>query len=134
MSLALLRERAAMGRTALPPVVESDLDRFLKMIPTEVLAFYVAAITMTSETSSRFLLLVLYVAGTALVPLMLFIDGRNTNARPSTSQYVMRTLTFLAWAAALSWPFTPWAEPLARWLRGALVLVVPFCGAIVTRE
>jgi len=138
MPLALER-RPSPGsfsiRDALPPVRESDLDRLLKLIPTELIAFYAAAVPIICEVPWRYFAFLLFLTGTALVPLILFLDGHSTGQRARWPQYVVRTLAFITWAMAIAWPFAPWAsESELRWVRSLAVVVVPFVGAILLRE
>lgn len=104
------------------------------MIPTEVLAFYTAAVPIAAQVPWRLFPLVLFLVGLLLVPLVLYLDGQHTGQPARWSQYVMRTLAFAAWAIAISWPFSPWStsESLS-WLRSLAVLIVPLVGALVLR-
>jgi hypothetical protein len=121
------------NRRQLPPVHETDLDRILKLIPTEVLALYLAAAPIAEQLRPTRFPLVLFLAGLALVPIVLFVDGRLMNAPARWSQYIARTLAFIAWAAAASWPFTPWlVEDDLTAVISLGVLVVPLtCGYLL---
>lgn len=114
---------------------ETDLDRILKLIPTELVAFYAAAVPIVSDAGWRYLAFVVFVAGVALAPVVLYLDGRNTGLAARWPQYVVRTLSFVAWAIAVSWPFAPWLPGQdLRWVRSLAVILVPFAGALILRE
>jgi hypothetical protein len=118
-----------------PQFQETDLDRVLKLIPTEVVALYVAVLPVVADVPSRFFPLILYIIGLALVPLILLLDGRATGERARWPQYVVRTLAFAAWGMAVQWPFTPWLSPgQGRWIIALAVPLVPFLGALLLRE
>jgi hypothetical protein len=133
MPLALARPRfgRAAHRSPIPPVSETDLDRILKLIPTEILALYTAAATFRAELSPYFLL-ALFAGGSALVPVVLYFDGSATGLAARWPQYVLRTLSFAIWATAIAWPFGPlWSSPGLHWVLPLAVLLVPFFGALV---
>jgi hypothetical protein len=138
MPLALsTRARSAVASTeaTLPPINETDLDRVLKLIPTEILAFYTAAVPLSAEVRWRGFPFVLFVVGLALVPFVLYVDGRNTNQDAKWPQYAIRCLAFVAWANAISTPFSLWSGNYnLSWLRSLAVLVVPLVGGLVLRE
>lgn len=119
----------------MPPVHETDLDRLLKLIPTELFAFYAAAVPIAAEVPWPYLAFVLFVTGMSLVPLILYLDGRSTGQTARWPQYTVRTLGFVAWAMAVNWPFSPWLSGRSvTWLRSFAVLIVPFVGAVLLRE
>ena len=139
MPLALLTRKAPRPplrqSVALPPIQETDLDRVLKLVPTEILTLYTAAVPVTSGTTWRGLPLVLFVVGLGLVPLVLHLDGRTTHQPAAWPQYVFRCLVFVAWANAISSPLAPWTDGQElRWLRSLAVLGVPLLGGLVLRE
>jgi hypothetical protein len=135
MPLALSRSSSAtLDESALPPIRETDLDRILKLIPTELLALYTAVLPVAAAVPSPYFVFVLFFAGTACVPLILYLDGRGTHQAASWPQYAVRTAVFVAWASATSWPFAPWVtERGLGWARALLVLLVPLAGAYVLR-
>lgn len=133
MPLALI-DRSATSKQLVPPVQETDLDRILKLIPTEVLALYSAIGPLTTQVSWKYFPLALFLGGVTLVPLVLFLDSRAMNAPARWPQYVVRTLTFIAWALAASWPFAPWlAKDDIIWVSSPAVLLVPLVGGLVLR-
>jgi hypothetical protein len=118
-----------------PPVRETDLDRILKLVPTDVLAFYTAAVPISPQVPWRLFPLALYAVGLLLVPLVLYLDGCSTSQPARWPQYVVRTLAFAAWATAISWPFSAWSSgDDFTWLRSLSVLIVPLVGALLLRE
>jgi hypothetical protein len=120
---------------SVPPIGETDLDRIIKLIPSELVLFYAAAAPTISDVPWRYFGVVLFVVGTVLTPLILFFDGRSTTQRARWPQYVVRTLTFAACAMAIAWPFDAWlAHDEMRWVRSLAVLVIPFTGAFALRE
>ena len=138
MPLALAHRSSGVAqghRSALPPIRETDLDRLLKLIPTELLAFYTAAVPITAEVSWSHFPLALFLTGVVLVPVILYLDGRSTGEPARWPQYLVRTLAFVAWANAISWPFAAYAPAHGlRWLRSLAVLLVPLVGALVLRD
>jgi hypothetical protein len=136
MPLALSRRQPTnVDRFALPPIRETDLDRILKLIPTELLAFYTAAIPVISEVAWRFFPFVLFIAGIALIPVTLYLDGLSTHQCARWPQYLVRILCFAAWANAISWPFAPWASAHdVTWVRALCVLIIPLVGAFALRD
>ena len=135
MPLALSHRPTNVDDSALPPIRETDLDRILKLIPTETLALYTAAVLVTAGAASRWVPFVLFVAGTACVPLLLYLDGRSTHQAARWPQYVVRTLAFVAWANAASWPLSPWvSEQGLDWVRSLAVVLVPLVGGWLLRD
>lgn len=117
-----------------PPIRETDLDRILKLIPTEIIALYTAAVPIAPQVPWRLFPFALFVVCLLLVPVVLFLDGRNTSQPARWPQYVVRTLAFFAWANAISWPFSPWivGDDL-NWVRSLAVVIVPLIGALLLR-
>lgn len=146
MPLALLRrprrgagadadplDRGAPG-ARVPPILETDLDRILKLIPSEILLLYTAVIPASSDVAWPHFGLVLVGIGAALAPLILYLDGRSTGQPAPWPQYVVRTLAFVACALAIAWPLPGWAAHDLRWLRSLSVLAIPFAGALLLRD
>jgi hypothetical protein len=103
------------------PVRETDLDRVLKLVPTEVLAIYAAATTAGLRCA------LLAIASLILVALILYGDGRATGTRARWPQYVLRMATFAGWVLTLEDVFE------LQWLGALAILVVPVAGALITR-
>jgi hypothetical protein len=135
MPLALARRSRADGTGSLPPIRETDLDRILKLIPTEQLVLFVAAAPIAHDVSWRYFTLALFLIGAVAAPIVLFLDGRSTSQPATWPQYLVRTLTFAAWASAIHWPLEPWIqEHELRWVRSLSVLAVPLCGLVLLRD
>lgn len=135
LALAGLSRTSAVAATGPPPIRETDLDRILKLIPTEILAFYTAAVPIAPQVPWRFFPFVLFLVGLLLVPIVLFLDGHNTNQLARWPQYLIRVLAFVAWANAISWPFSPWTNGAdLDWLRSFAVLIIPLVGALFVRS
>lgn len=122
------------GGPGAPAAPETDLDRVLKFVPTEIVALYLALMPSVSGIPAAWLPL-LFAAGLGLVPLVLFLDGRATGVRAPWQQYVVRTLAFVVWAMAIEWPFARWWPANgAPGLIAAGVVVAPFLGNLLLRE
>jgi hypothetical protein len=126
---------AASNGGAANIVSETDLDRILKLIPTEVLALYTGALPLASEVPSRHFTFIMFVACLVLVPVVLVMDGKATGQTARWPQHVLRMLAFCVWAMACSWPFAAWVSAdNTRWVVALGVLLVPFLGALILRE
>jgi hypothetical protein len=137
MPLALLRRSSRSGvflGAGMPPIWETDLDRILKLIPSELLLLYTAVAPASADVPWRYFGVFLVAAGAVLAPVILYLDGRSTGQPARWQQYVVRTLTFIACALAIAWPFASWIERELWWLRSLSVLAVPFAGALLLRE
>jgi len=120
--------------SGVPPIRETDLDRILKLIPSELLLLYTAVAPTIADVTWRHFGLFLLGAGSALAPLILYLDGRSTGQPAPWPQYIVRTLTFIACALAIAWPFAGGAAPELQWLRSFAVLAIPLVGALLLRE
>ena len=136
MPLALSRRGPTNSDdTAFPPIRETDLDRILKLIPTELLAIYTAAVPVVAEIPWRYAPFALFIAGIACTSVPLYLDGCSTHQAARWPQYIVRILAFVAWANAILWPFSPWtSERELTWVRSLAVLLVPLVGGIVLRD
>lgn len=118
-----------------PPIGETDLDRIIKLIPAELVLLYCAAAPSISDARWQFFAVTLFIAGTVLAPLILYLDGLSTGRHARWPQYIVRTLTFAVCAVAIAWPFESWMSgDRLRWARSLVVLVVPLAGAFMLRE
>lgn len=116
------------------PIPDGDLERIIKLIPGEVVALYTAAMAFGPSPPTRAFALTLFLLGVALVPLILWLDGRQAGVRARWPQYVVRTLAFAAWAFAISDPLAPTVSIAdVRWLPGLAVLALPIIGSRVLR-
>ncbi|HEY4240526.1 MAG TPA: hypothetical protein VGM88_11960 [Kofleriaceae bacterium] len=134
MPLALAR-RTPRPAGAPPLIRETDLDRLLKLIPTEILAIYTAAAPSVQRAGWTRLHVGLLVAGVLLAPLVLFLDGRATGEPAPWPQYVVRTVAFVGWGLAIAWPFgADDFEAWRGWPLAVLILFVPLVGAVWWRK
>lgn len=93
------------------PPQETQLDRLLKLMPSEILLFYPATIALARSPVWHLAVLGL---GLGLGLVSLYLDGRAWHLPQSWGQYAVRSATFVAWALALG-------DPLGAWLDGAQV-------------
>jgi hypothetical protein len=137
MPLALATARAAVqpaGALATPPTDETQFDRILKLIPTDVVTLYTASIPFLTGETWKYARVVALGIGVAFVVLILFLDGRITKQPAPWAQYVVRSVALAAWGIATLWPFW-WVEP-SDGLRGAIaiaVVAVPVVGERVLK-
>ncbi|HET9622779.1 MAG TPA: hypothetical protein VFP84_15505 [Kofleriaceae bacterium] len=117
-----------------PPIQETYLDALLKLVPSEVLTFYTAAVPIVREHAWP--AFSLFVFGLVLTPVVLFLDGRSSGQRARWPQYVIRTLAFVAWSNAVSNPFQVFGAALEglSWLRSLSVLLVPLLGTLLIQS
>lgn len=85
-----------------PP--ETKLDRLLKMIPTEVIAAYPAALALAAVFSWPYYEIIVAVLGIVAVTLVLRRDGVVTHLQPTLRQYVVRCLAFVTWTLIVGNP------------------------------
>jgi hypothetical protein len=120
------------GRTTAPdqppPIDETDLDRIVRLIPIEVLTVYAAVVAVAAPPAP--FALAWFVIALALVAVVLWLDGRATGARAGRGQYLVRTATFVAWAAVLD---RTSVTIEVRRLAAIAVVVIPLAGGIVIR-
>ncbi|MBL8620782.1 MAG: hypothetical protein JNK64_05735 [Myxococcales bacterium] len=122
MSLILTpepHERRRGGRTL--------LDRVVALVPIEVVSTY-AAIAAAAPSARQ--LWIAVVVGVAATVATLSAYGRHVRRRAGPAQHVVRTLAFVAWTFVLSNPLAP-AAPVARWLPGLAVVLIPLVGAFM---
>lgn len=116
-------------------VIASVTDDTTFKVFAVIVLFHVAAAPAISDVAWPYLDVALFLVGIALVPLILFLDGRSTGQRARWPQYAIRTLTFAACAMAIAWPFDAWlAQDELRWPRSLAVLAIPLVGAVALRE
>ncbi len=136
MPLALTSRSSSVASTRAlgPEVKETELDRLLKLIPTEIVTLYAAILPIAPEVPWRYFPLMTFVVGLLLVPSVLALDGWATKEHAGWPQYVIRTLAFAVWALAVMWPFAPWLDPgRSRWIIALAVPLVPFLGSRLLR-
>ena len=81
---------------------ESYLERLNKLVPAEVLAPLVLVRTALGADGWPGWWTIAAAAGATLVPVILYWDAARAAALVPGAQYVVRTLVFVAWSAALS--------------------------------
>lgn len=123
MSLVITRQR--------PSVRESDtpLDRFVRLVPIEVVSLYAAAVVM-GRGAWPHLDLGLLVAGVIATPLVMAHHARRLRLTVSLAQHLVRILSFIAWSFALTNPLTP-AAPVAGWIPAVAIVMVPTLGTMM---
>lgn len=131
MSRVLLPRRPAATRAlgGGPDPSETNLDRFLKLIPTEVATAYVSLAALGAPRGWPYYDLTLTVLGLIAVVLVLRRDGQLHGLPVDWRQHVVRCLAFLAWAFAVRDPLGPWlSEDDTRWIAGVTATAVPLAG------
>lgn len=91
---------------------ESRVDRLLKLLPSEVLLFYPAVISLCGSPPLRHLTATFL--GLIAVIWSLHHDARRWRLPHDWRQYALRSLAFVAWAMVLG-------NPLGAWMDGAQV-------------
>jgi hypothetical protein len=129
------QQRASAGtvrqpsRASSPALADTRLERLIKLIPADVAGIYIPAIGLGSLTTWRWYSLAIAIAGTVLVPVLLYLDTRP--GRPPAVQYVVRTFAFVAWAFLVSQPLSPWVvEPV---IPALIAMVLPVVGERLLR-
>lgn len=89
------------------PSSETWLDRVLKMVPTEVLTVYPAALALAAVVAWPYYETTMAVVGLVAVVLALDRDGAQQGLRPTWHQHVVRCLAFAAWTMVLGNPLAP---------------------------
>ena len=118
MGLAILTRENLANATArargpapdtgtVPGVPDGFVDKLVKLIPTEVVGFYLGVISLLGPSSTSTTKITAFVIGLGLSVLVLSIpttlpDG--SRVRPPPSQYVLRMIAFVLWATALNQP------------------------------
>lgn len=110
-----------------PPILsDSQLERLTKLVPADVIALYIPAISFGAFTTWRYYALAVTIAATALVPALLYLDARSSKEQAPPVQYIVRTLGFVAWAFVIGQPLAPCqVNPVIPALIG---LVLPVLG------
>lgn len=97
----------AKGGSGPPPIPpETKLDRLLKLIPTEVIATYPAALALAATIAWPYYELTITALGLIAVVLVLRHDGARLEPplAPTLRQYVLRCLAFAAWTLVIGNP------------------------------
>ncbi len=130
MSLAI-RPLVPAGRVKRSRAVlaETRLERFVKLLPADVLAVYITALGLGALTDWRLYSPIVFACATALVPGLLYLDARSAGDRAPSMQYVLRTVTFVAWAFVISPSLSPIEPPIAA----LAAIAVPLGGEYLIR-
>ncbi len=83
---------------------ETRLDRVLKLIPTEVITVYPAALALAAVFAWPYYEATMAVLGLIAVVLVLGRDGAKVRMKPTRHQHVVRCLAFAAWTMVLGNP------------------------------
>jgi hypothetical protein len=111
------------------PVFETRLERFVKLLPADAIAVYLAAVGLGALIDWRHYELAVFGGATVLVPLLLYLDARSAGDRAPSMQYVLRTITFLAWAFVIRPSLSPIEPPIAA----IAAIAVPLSGEYLVR-
>ncbi len=117
-----------------PPAPDTWKDKVIKLIPVEVLSFYIAvhgiiqAATPApgTEDNRPLLMLIVFVAGLIGTPLYLAQATKTDPTKPSTKQYVITTIAFIVWALATTDPLVRLMIPLPGVVKSLLLPVFTF--------
>lgn len=108
---------------------ETRLERCVKLLPADVIALYLPAVGLGTLIEWRFYPFVIVAFATALVPLLLHLDARAAGDRAPSMQYLLRTLTFLAWAFVI----TPSISPVEPVVAAVASIAIPVGGEYLVR-
>ena len=78
-------------------------DRLVKLIPSEIVAFYLVALGIASGANSWYVLAA-FAFSLILTPVFLWRTTSDDKCKPQTKQYVLTILAFVIWALATSQP------------------------------
>jgi hypothetical protein len=136
MPLTLLPAVDPRGLKAVaPPVAETNLDRLLKLIPSEVLVAYPAVVALGAPSAWPYYELALLLTGLLVVNLSLHRDGKTSKLIPDWRQYLVRSLAFVAWALVISSPLAPFADWIntddVRWVASFAAVGIPVVGYLL---
>ncbi|HUQ02543.1 MAG TPA: hypothetical protein VM261_08620 [Kofleriaceae bacterium] len=104
---------------------DSTLDRAVRLVPIEVISVYTAVVALAGAA-----ILALLIAGALATPLVLALHARARHLRASLAQHLVRVLSFIAWAFAVSNPLEP-APPIDRWIPAISIIVMPVLGTML---
>lgn len=134
MPITLLPADGPLGRSPLPPrLVETRVDRLLKLLPSDVLLFYPAVIALCGR--HLYWHLAATIAGLVVVVMSLWHDARGCGLPHDWRQYVLRSCAFLAWALVLGNPLGNWVDGRqVQWIAAFLALGIPVAGYLLVAE
>jgi hypothetical protein len=129
MPITLLpaRDTRTLGGAAAAPPDETKLDRLLKMLPSDVLLFYPAAVALTSTIPWAYYQLLMVAIGLAAIIINLHRDAKANKLPDDWRQYLVRCAAFVAWALFVSTPLAPFA----RWIPPQTVHQVASLAAVL---
>ena len=137
MPLTLLRtpitDRRALGAGAPPPLTETKVDRLLKLIPSEVLMAYPAALALAAQIAWPYYDTMLAVLGLVLVAATLVRDGKIHQLPQDWKQHAVRGLVFASWTLLIGQPLAPFrVDPETARTTGAVgAAFIPTLGYFV---
>lgn len=137
MPLTLLKapilERSDFKGGAPAPLTETKIDRLLKLIPSEVLMAYPAALALATQIAWPSYDTMLAVLGLVLVAATLYRDGKIHQLPQDWKQYVVRGLAFASWALLIGEPLKPFGVDLetARTTGSVGAVFIPMLGYFV---
>lgn len=127
--------QAAPAEGAPPTTVPRDgfLDQIVKLIPSQVIAFYTAAITSlggtgtpgSTEPNSQ--LWIAFVLGLILTPVLTWKQTHEPGKSPAYPQIAIATVSFVVWAFAIPGPFQSfdfWSPGIATVVLGAYTILI----------
>ena len=116
------------------PSADGYLDKIVKSIPSQVIAFYTAAIVWlggTSTTSGAAVknpkLWIAFVLGLILTPLLTWRQTAEPNKPPAYLQIAIATVSFVVWSFATGGPFASlsfWDAGIATVVLAAYTIVI----------
>lgn len=99
--------KPAQQQEASVAVPDGFLDKLVKLIPAEVVAFYIGVVALLGDQPKPETKIVALVVGLVLTGLVLRVPtvlSDGTKVKAPWQQYVLRGLGFLLWATALNQP------------------------------
>ena len=129
-SLSSSGERSTMASEA---PSSPYLEKLVKLIPVEVVSFYIAVSAILNAATDAHLgwyRLAAFVATTLATPVYLWRVTASPGARPAVKQIVLSTIAFAIWAIAIEQPLSVvgFNNPLVKAL---LVPVFTFIAALI---
>jgi len=126
---------APAGPTAETAAPDEWRDKVVKLIPAEVVAFYVATsaiiATIGRPDETKWWLFGMFVIGLICTPLYLRRATRNDNPGPRPKQYVITTVAFVVWALATSAPLVAIGLPVSPVLSAVILPVFTLVSGVL---
>jgi hypothetical protein len=132
-------ERVALAKDNAPIAQPEDdtLAKLVKLIPGEVVAFYlsISAFLADTETGYRFaVFLIGLIATPAIVWLSAHPAEGGVKLRPPLLQYVLRTVAFVLWAMVTAYPFRLFGDPIPAQAVGIALAVFTLFSPFAIRD